>query len=153
MAFLTTHLGPISLNDWGLGNLSGLLSWAQHRALIWLGLMDCYLRQAQEGLPITAWRYTDLNHHRQETLSHMFATCGLSLDAVQLALVGFDRDSQAGTVMARAEESQGNPIQLNDEQEEEIRAIVCCHPIIQGTDFVAPNTMYGKNRSISIAEH
>lgn len=153
VAFLTTHLGPISLGDMGLGSLSSPLSWAQDKALTWLVLMDYYLQRAEQGLPITACRYTDLNHRRQETLSRLFATCGLPLDAVELALAGFERDSQAGTVMARTEEKQGNPIRLTDEQEEEIRALVRCHPIIQTPDFVAPNTLYGKNRSIPIAEH
>jgi hypothetical protein len=147
VTFLTTHLGPISLDDWGLGHLSGLLSWAQHRALMWLAIMDCYLQQAQAGVPVTAWRYADLNHRRQETLSRLFATCGLPLDAMERALAGFERDSQAGSVMARAEESQGNAIRLTDEQEEEIRAIVRCHPIIQATDFVAPSTIVGSSSS------
>jgi hypothetical protein len=139
VAWMTTHLGPISLANLGLGNLEGPLSPIQDLALTWLILMDYHLQRANLGLPITAWRYADLNHRRQETLSRLFATCDLPLDAVQLALAGFERDSQKGTVMARAQESQGNSIGLNHEQEEEIRALIRCHPLIQTTDFIAPS--------------
>lgn len=104
-------------------------------------MVDSYVRQAQEGLPISACRYSDLNHKQQETLSRLFATCGLPTEAVQPALAGFEQDSQKGTVMARTEGGQGNRLRLTFAQEEEIRALVRCHPLILTTDFVAPGTI------------
>lgn len=141
---LAWHRGngwTVSLDALGLGHLSGSISWTQRMALIWLMFMDSYIRQVKPQAAITAWRYADLNQRRQETLTRLFATCGLPAEAVNLALAGFERDSQAGTVLARSEESQGNPIQLTDEQVEEARAIVGCHPTIRTPDFIVPNTI------------
>lgn len=141
VAWFTANFGTVSLDALGLGNFSDPISLVQWWALGWVVLMDYYLRQTQEGLPITAWRYSNLNHRRQETLSRLFATCGLPPEAVELALAGFERDSQAGSVMARAEESQGNQLQLTEEQKEEIQSLVHCHPILRVGDYIAPGTV------------
>ncbi|MEZ4620170.1 MAG: hypothetical protein R2867_32335 [Caldilineaceae bacterium] len=79
--------------------------------------------------------------YRQETLSRLFAACGLPPDAMQPTLTTIARDSQADSLLAREGEEQGNPLELTEAQKEEIRALFRCHPIIRASDFVAPNTM------------
>ena len=141
LAWFRSVFAAIDLDELGLGALTGTISPAQRLALTWLLVMDYCQRRAQEGLPVTALRYVDLNRHRQETLSKLFAACNLPLDAVQLAISGFERDSQQGTVMAREEKGQGNPTRLSEQQEKEIRSFISHHPVIQTPDFVAANTI------------
>jgi hypothetical protein len=141
IARFSNNWGPVSLADLGLVNFPGPLSAAQGYALAWLLMMDCYLRHVREGLPIAALSYSDLNHRRQETLARLFAICALPLDAVQPALAAYARDSQAGTVLGREEQSEDNATRLTAEQLEEIRSLVGCHPIVRTPEFVAPNTI------------
>jgi hypothetical protein len=141
IARFSNNWGPISLAALGLVNFPGPLSAAQGYAFAWLLMMDCYLRYVREGLPIAALSYSDLNHRRQETLARLFAICALPLDAVQPALAAYERDSQAGTVMGREEQSEDNATRLTAEQLEEIRLLVGCHPIIRTPEFVVPGTI------------
>lgn len=142
IASFSGNWGPISLDTLGLANFPGPLSSAQGYAVAWLMMMERYLRHVRAKLPITALSYTDLNQRREETLLRLFEVCGLPSDAVQSAIVAYERDSQAGTVMGREESGQGRRApRLTTEQEEEIRALVRCHPLIQTTDFVAPGTI------------
>lgn len=74
---------------------------AKALALWWLFSMEAYLTQHERGVRALAVRYDDLNMHREEALQGIFAYCGLPVASVKGALKAFERDAQAGTVLAR----------------------------------------------------
>lgn len=51
----------------------------------------------QHGSPFTALHYTDLNSDRRTSAARLLAGCGIPASNLDLALQGFERDSQAGS--------------------------------------------------------
>jgi hypothetical protein len=117
------------------------LSMAQNLALWWSVIMDWYLAQHARGIPVLAVRYADLNAHREQVVKAIFEYCGLPTDQLAKSLSAFERDSQAGTFLARDKPNEGNTFKFNEEQLAEIAEILARHPVIQESDFVAPGTL------------
>jgi hypothetical protein len=117
------------------------VSMVEWLTLWWMIAMDWYLEQATHGIPVMAIRYADLNASREQVLKAIFDYCDLPTDQVSKALGVFDRDSQAGTFLARENPTQGNKLQFTPAQIDEMNRILARHPIIQQSDFIAPNTL------------
>jgi hypothetical protein len=117
------------------------ISLLQQFAIFWLIGIECYLEQAARGIPVLAVRYADLTAAREPVLSAIFDYCGLPTEQVAQTLVAFERDSQAGTVLARENPSEGNTLRLSDAQIDEITRILARHPVVNMSDFVVPGTL------------
>lgn len=116
-------------------------SMPQQLALWWSVIIDWYLAQHAHGIPVLAVNYADLNAHREQVVRAIFEYCGLPTDQLAQSLRAFDRDSQAGTVLARANPNEGNKFKFNEAQLAEIAEILARHPIIKISDFVVPGTL------------
>lgn len=123
-----------------LGNGEGT-SVVKAFALWWLFLMEDCLKQHERGVRALAVRYDDLNRHREEVVSEIFAYCGLPSSDVKKALRAFERDAQAGTVLARADPKQGNTLRLADQQLADVYDVLECHPVVNTPDYELPGTL------------
>jgi hypothetical protein len=112
----------------------------EYMTLWWLAIMEWYLGQHTQGIPALPVSYADLNTKREATLKAIFEYCGLPTEQIPQALHAYERDSQAGTFLAREKPSEGNKFQFNETQLESIRAVLARHPVIKVSDFVAPGT-------------
>lgn len=117
------------------------VSTLQYLTLWWLAALEWYLEQQARGIPALAIRYDDLNSQREQVIGAVFQYCDLPTAAVPQALGAFAQDSHAGTPLAREIPSQGNQLQLSEEQRQEIQRILQRHPVIQTPDFVVPGTV------------
>ncbi len=70
---------------------------------LWSLTIQAYQRHWNAGVPMLAVRYEDLDAHRDSTLSTVLDRAGIPHEQLAQALRGFERDSQAGTVMAQAD--------------------------------------------------
>ncbi len=118
------------------------VSLPQHLALWWLAIMEWYLAQYSQGIPILAVRYADLTAARERVLSAVFRYCGLPPAAVAETLGVFARDAQAGTLLARVNPAEGNQLRLSEAQLREISTILQRHPVVKDSDFIAPGTFH-----------
>lgn len=118
------------------------VSLIQYSTFWWMMGMEWYLAQANKGISILAVSYADLNASREQVLSAIFSYCDLPVDAVSKTLIAFERDSQAGSFLARENPNEGNKVKLTDEQYSEISHILEQHPIIKQSDFIAPNSLH-----------
>jgi hypothetical protein len=109
--------------------------------LWWVAIMEMYLAKAERGFPILPVRYADLNAYREHVVTEIFRYCGLPTSAAKETLGVFDRDSQAGTVLARDNPQEGNKLQLTDEERMDLARILQRHPIVNDPDFVVPGTL------------
>lgn len=119
---------------------SEMISFIQYLTFQWVAGIEWYMEQAR-NIPTLAVRYADLNENREKTLEAIFAYCDLPVEQVARTLVAYERDSQAGTFMARENPKEGNKLQLTETQLAEMNRILARHPIIQQSDFIAPNTL------------
>jgi hypothetical protein len=117
------------------------LSTVQTMTLWWLVGMEWYLEQAARGIPLLAIRYADLNAQREKVLTAIFDYCGLPVEQVAKTLVAFERDSQAGSGLARENPKEGNKLQLTEDEQHQMNRILARHPVIKVSDFIAPNTL------------
>jgi hypothetical protein len=117
------------------------ISMIQQFTLPWILSIEYYLEQYARGIPMLAVRYADLNGRREQTLAAIFEYCSLPVDQVSQALGAFERDSQAGTMLAREKPTEGNAFRLTDEQIGEIQTILARHPIVNVPDFMLPGTL------------
>jgi hypothetical protein len=72
-------------------------------ACIWLSAMLAFVRAQGEGLAMLPVRYEDLVARPRETMEMILAYLGLPASRVDVALRAFERDSQAGSPLAREE--------------------------------------------------
>jgi hypothetical protein len=70
-------------------------------AAAWAMHLDEYRRLLTRGIPFLAIRYNELDGRREAVAARLLAHCGLPADALPAALRAFERDSQAGTRIAR----------------------------------------------------
>ena len=135
--FVYTKTQPSDLLDPGVEQLSI----PQQAALWWIGFIELYLEQVAKGIPILAVRYADLNASREQVVSAIFDYCGLPKERAKETLGVFERDAQAGTALAREKPSEGNQLQLTNEQIDSITRILARHPVIKSSDFIVPGTL------------
>jgi hypothetical protein len=117
------------------------ISTVQFLTLWWLATMEWYLAKHNQGIPILAARYADLNAQREEVLTALFTYCGLPAAKVRETLGVFAQDSQAGTTLARDKPEEGNALRLSAAQCDEISRILRRHPTINEPEFIAPGTL------------
>jgi len=114
----------------------------QELTLWWMVGVEWYLEQANKGIGILPVRYKDFKASREKVLEAIFEHCNLPVERASQPFRAFERDSQAGTVLARGDNAlQGNQLQLTDEQVDEMKRILERHPIINRLDYVVPNTL------------
>jgi hypothetical protein len=118
-----------------------LLSMPQHLCMWWAVIMDWYLAQYAGGIPVLAVHYADLNAHKEQVVRAIFEYCGLPTAQLAQSLRAFERDSQAGTLLAREKPTEGNKPKFTAEQTAEITRILARHPVIRDSDFIAPGTL------------
>ena len=87
----------LSLIDDYFGSDRGEISWAEVVVIAWDIRIEAYLAAVQHGSPFTALHYTDLNSDRRTGTARLLAGCGIPASNLDLALQGFERDSQAGS--------------------------------------------------------
>jgi hypothetical protein len=107
----------------------------------WIAHMEFYLAQVERGVPVLAVRYADLIQNQADVLKAVFAYCDLPLGVVQQGLKAFDRDAQAGTILARENPKEGNKLKLTEEEIESITAVLQRHPVLKTADFTVPETL------------
>lgn len=117
-------------------------STVQLLTLWWMAAMEWYLAQQARGVTALAVRYDDLNDKKEQVLSAVFQHCGLPTEAVTRTLGVFAQDAQAGTPLARDVPDQGNQLQLDEMQRQEVLRILKRHPVLQTPDFVVPGTLH-----------
>lgn len=106
-----------------------------------LGMMTRYISFYEEGFKPVAIRYKDLMEHQDEILSAIFEKLGLPRTTISQAKKAFERDSQAGTRLARDNAQSGNTIQLPDDEIETVLRILSQQPIINRPDIVLSGTL------------
>jgi len=117
------------------------ISCPQMLTLWWLAVMEWYLAKYEQGIPVVAVRYDDLNTYREQVIAEVFKYCGLPLVRVQETLSVFARDAQADTLLARDNPQEGNKLRLSDAQRNDVTRILQRHPVVQDSDFVVPGTL------------
>jgi hypothetical protein len=130
-----THLLPYL----GAGRQS--LSVVEQIVLWWISVMEWYLSQVARDIPAVAVRYEDLTRLREQVLTPLFSTCGLPESAVLGGLRAFERDSQAGSQIAREDPEAAQAFNLSDDQIRAVTAILERHPVLRTPDYVAPGTL------------
>jgi hypothetical protein len=123
--------------DAGTAEISG----PQLLTLWWLATIEWYLAKYEQGLPVLAVRYDDLNTNREQVVTEVFKYCDLPTAEVPATLRVFAQDAQAGTLLARDNPHEGNTLQLSSDQLNDVITIVRRHPVIQDPNFVVPGTL------------
>ena len=130
--------GDLSQMSNYLGRAEGEITIAQQCALWWLVVMDWYLAQYEQGVPVMAINFLDLVSTPEETLAAIFRYCGLSPTGVARGLQAYARDSQAGTFLARENPHEINQRGLTPDELRSVQAIVARHPKFGQPDFTLP---------------
>ena len=141
LAWLEGYHGTIALEKLGIRLKGDVLSWVECFALNWLIIMDRALNFLEQNIPILPVRYEDLNSNRFGIVAQLFEYCDLPNTSVTPALKAFERDSQAGTTIARDQANRGNVTTLDESDIAQIVAIVALHPVIKSPDFIIPGTL------------
>ena len=131
----------VSLIDKHLSGNSESLSIAKIGTLMWLSMMERYLKLYQEGVPMLAVRFNTLTTLPKQVIKRIFDYCDISISDFEDIFKIFDRDSQEGTVLSRTNIQQKS-VKLSDDFLAEMRRTLLAHPIIQTPHFVVPNTLY-----------
>ena len=130
-----THLMPY------LGEGRKSVTVVEQIALWWVSVMEWYLEQVNRGIPTAALRFEDLTGTRLETLRRLFTYCDLPASAVQRGLSAYDRDSQAGSQIAREDPDAAQAFTLSEDHVREVTAVLGRHPVLMCPGYVAPGTL------------
>lgn len=109
-------------------------------AVAWAMMLNRYLYMIEAGFQSIAIRYDELSAAPQAILTQLVHDVDLPETVVQSMLTAFERDSQAGTDLARDNKS-GNTVQLPDEDVEAVQVILSKQPIVNHPDYMLPNTL------------
>lgn len=110
-------------------------------AVSWIGMLLRYLDIYEDGFRPLAIRYEDLKDSPTLVLEKLFEYLNLPIEAVDSAMKAFEKDSQAGTILARQSATSGNKIQLPDSDLEGLKQIFAGQPVINHSDIVLPGTL------------
>ncbi|MEM1170601.1 MAG: sulfotransferase domain-containing protein [Cyanobacteria bacterium P01_H01_bin.35] len=141
LAWLEGYHGTIALEKLGICLKKDVLSWVECFALNWVIIMDRALNFLEQNISMLPVRYEDLNSNRFRIITQLFEYCDLPNTSVMQALTAFERDSQAGTTLARDKANRGNVTTLDENDRAKIVAIIALHPVIQSPDFIIPGTL------------
>ena len=117
------------------------ISLTQQFTLWWVLIMEEYLSLTETGVPILPVRYRDLNESHEQVIAAIFAHCDLPVEWVSQTLGVFEQDAQAGSGLQRDNPSEGNQLQLTDEERQEMFNILEKQPVVNQSDFILPNTL------------
>ncbi len=131
----------VSLIDKHLSENSESLSIAKIGTLMWLSMMERYIKLHQEGVPMLAVRFNTLTILPKQVIKGIFDYCDISISDFEDIFKIFDRDSQEGTVLSRTNIQQKS-VKLSDDILAEMRRTLLTHPTIQTPHFVLPNTLH-----------
>lgn len=116
-------------------DISGLETLIQHDvdslplevffAAMYIRQCERYTETIDYGVPYCAVRYNELNQNRESELARIVAHCNLPEDALTRMMRAFNKDSQAGTAIARDVDMQG----FTEEQTSRCLATMAQHPI------------------------
>ena len=115
------------------------LSIAKMGTLMWLSVMERYLKLNQQGVPMRAVRFNELATLPKQAIEEVFKYCDIPTTDLEAVFKILDRDSQAGTVLSRIN-IQKNPVELPDDSLAEMGRTLLEHPIIQTPHFIVPST-------------
>jgi len=110
------------------------------RALGWLFMLGRCLALAEQGAPLTAIRYEDLQQGRDAVLLNVLRLLGLPPESLSAAAAAFESDAQAGTKLAR-DSQRGNTVALPAEMQATVSRLLALQPVIQSADYVLPGTL------------
>ncbi len=111
------------------------------RAVLWVQMMNRYAEFYERGLRPIVIRYEDLIEHRDDMLLKLFDVLDLPQDALRKAQSAFERDSQAGTKMARDKAQSGNTINLPIVEVEAVKKLLNQQPIVNQSDYILQGTI------------
>ena len=121
-----------------VGGEQAVVSIAEQLTLWWLAVIEWYVAQREQGIPALSVSYAELVATKAETLSAIFRYCGLPTSSVDDGLRAYERDSQAGTVMARENPAQVNSQHLTPAELAAVQAIIERHPLVGKPGFAMP---------------
>ena len=107
----------------------------------WLSRMERYLALSNEGAPICAVRYEDMITEPEKVISALFQVVDLPETAVSQTLHVFQKDSQAGSQLARDKVRTPQNSILSPQNQQKIEKFLKSHPVINTADFELPNTL------------
>ena len=140
LAAMQASLSPlVPLIDKHFSEKGVPLSIANMGMLMWLSVMECCLKLNQQGVPMLAIRFKELNSLPKQTIEEVFKYCDIPTTDLEVVFKILDRDSQAGTVLSRAN-IQKNTVELPDDFMTEAGRTLLEHPTIQTPHFIVPNT-------------
>ncbi len=116
-----------------------LLGSATLTAMTWVRSMQCYLQMVDKGVSSMAVRYEDLKTSPREAARAIVVYCGFPEVEMESVYRVLEKDSQAGSLMARetlASESR----QLSDAQKDDVRRVLAEDAVVKTPEFVAPGT-------------
>jgi hypothetical protein len=108
--------------------------------LMWLRMMDSYMKLARRGIPALAVRFEDLTTVPEQVIKAICEHCGLTVTDFAKINEVLNRDSQDSTVLSRAKTRQ-RQIELKEEHLADMQRVLHEHPTIQTADFIVPNTL------------
>ena len=114
--------------------LSGIFS------LMWLSIMECYLKWYGMGIKMLAIDYSKWISDPQNTVVKMLSYCDLHPKNIDVIYQILTKDSQAGTVISQAEINQGN-YHLKDSDQQELLRHLQNYNIVSMTEFEVPNAL------------
>ncbi|MEO8531221.1 MAG: hypothetical protein ABI459_08345, partial [Deltaproteobacteria bacterium] len=94
----------------------------------WALSMDIFAAATQANAPLHAFTYSDLNADRDAQVRRLLDICGLDPAYLADALQGFDADSQDGSPLAQAHQSEP----LNAAQRAHVVQKLSGHPAYKG---------------------
>ncbi|MCP5100866.1 MAG: hypothetical protein GY943_35390 [Chloroflexi bacterium] len=119
----------------------GRLSRIEISALAWLSRMDRYLTLHEQGANICGIRYEDMTSQPAQVISELFSFCNISQKYVQETLHVFQRDSQAGSSLAKKKVAAAVPQELTPKHIKQIQNVIQKHDIITSADYLLPGTI------------
>ncbi len=114
--------------------------WTGFLCITWLSIMKAYSRLYRKGIAIKAVRYEDIISQPRELVSELFSYCGIPEACLEAGLKALERDSQAGTRLARSV-ARKKQWQMKDIKMEHVRIILEMQPEICRPDYIMPGTI------------
>ncbi len=110
-------------------------------ALLWLSVVDAYLKLRDQGVPFLALRFEDIRAQPRRVLAALFAYCGLPQADVEAAYAVFARDSQEGSILSQANREQNATLPFGADEYAQVRSALADHPVANVPDFIMPDTL------------
>jgi hypothetical protein len=106
--------------------------------VLWLAMMEQYLKFHHAGLPMIAVRYEDLASRPEPLLRALFAHCELPAEAVSRAMLALEEDSQRGSILERRRK---NRWQMTARSRAILDRVLGRRPVVRSSDFLLPGTI------------